>query len=353
MATLKITGKIAISQFWPEGKSDADTTNLKMKVDGFQFKTNGPFKPTAAYINTEISVQGKKKSIISYEGQARQHINVRLQGIDAPELHYRIYAPSEIGKYKSNAVFKELNKHEYRQFMSENATVALGNHLKPFADVNGEVACYFISENLNEPKDVLDVYGRFVGDIVISQNNQNININQWLLQENWVLPAYYNSMLPNEITTLETIYQQSIVKQRISKQYTNKINAASFDFNLRFREPNINPVVNSQADTGKVIFPKMFRRLCPYWIKKKAGIENITFEKYLKNSDSSDGLHFRSNFLQNGNAATKLTLSKIYANDKLDYQGTEVKPNDIVFIEKDNPNAKLLKKDSQTVVNGF
>jgi endonuclease YncB( thermonuclease family) len=351
MATLKITGKIAISQFWPKGKSDADTTNLKLKVDAFQFKTNGQFMPTSAYLNTEISVQGEKKSVIKFEGQTRQYLNVRLQGIDAPELHYRIYAPSEIHRYNSNPVFKELNKHDYRQYMSENATVALGNYLQQFADGNGEVACYFISENLTHPKDVLDVYGRFVGDIVISQNNQNIN--HWLLQENWVLPAYYNSMLPNEITTLDSIYEQNIVKQRISGQYTSKINAANFDFTLRFREPNTNPVVNSQTDTGKVIFPKMFRRLCPYWIKKKAGIGNITFEKNLKNADSSDGLYFRTTFLQQGNNAPKLTLSKIYTNDKLEYQGTEVKPNDIVFIEKDNPNAKLLKKDSQTVVNGF
>ena len=351
MKTLKINGMIALSQFWPKGKSDADTTKIDFKVSSFGFNTDGgqTFRPTQAFVETEIKVRGQSKSVIKYEGQARQNISVRLQGIDAPELHYKIYSPSEIKEYNSNPVFKQLNGVEYRQFMAETATVALANHLAPFADANGNIPCYFISYNLNEPKDVLDVYGRFVGDIFVEATNENIN--HWLLKENWVMPAYYNSMLPAEITTLDTLWGNGISKNRISGQYTNRVGA--FDFSLQFRSPETDPQPNAEKDKGAVVFPKLYRRLCPYSIKKKAGIENITFEQSLRDEDRSDRLVFTRDFLAQGGAAPVLTLSKVFTNGKLEYQGHEVKPNEIIFIEKDSPNAKLLKKLTQVEVTTF
>jgi hypothetical protein len=44
------------------------------------------------------------------------------------------------------------------------------------------------------------MYGRLVGDIIMSEDDRNIN--QWLAGEGWAFPTFYNSMTGEEITIL-------------------------------------------------------------------------------------------------------------------------------------------------------
>lgn len=50
---LEIVGTIDVGQFWPEGRSDADTTKVMVNVapDAIRFRKNDsvPFQPTSGF----------------------------------------------------------------------------------------------------------------------------------------------------------------------------------------------------------------------------------------------------------------------------------------------------------------
>ncbi|WP_035358497.1 hypothetical protein [Edaphobacter aggregans] len=84
---LEVDGSIDLSQFWPVGSSDADTTRIRVDVTAgaFRFRPNSgaPFRVTHAFENAKV------KGTATYDAIKNGKVTVRLQGIDAPELHYR------------------------------------------------------------------------------------------------------------------------------------------------------------------------------------------------------------------------------------------------------------------------
>lgn len=84
---LEVDGSIDIAQFWPVGSSDADTSQMRVDVAGevFRFRPNddAPFQVTHALDNARV------KGSATYDAIRNGKITVRLQGMDAPELHYR------------------------------------------------------------------------------------------------------------------------------------------------------------------------------------------------------------------------------------------------------------------------
>src|SRR5438046_745049 len=129
MGMLKVRGSMAIAQFWPEGTADADTTKVQVAVEhdsfSFSFSDDGRnFRVT--HVLNDARVVGKSRGPVIKNG----HITVRLQGIDAPELHYRA-SPLPRSDEVSEQVrrkFNELNK-ERRQHWAESATLALKRKL--------------------------------------------------------------------------------------------------------------------------------------------------------------------------------------------------------------------------------
>jgi endonuclease YncB( thermonuclease family) len=327
MGTLKINGKIRLDQFFPDGKSDADTTQLRLVLDArpfsFQASENEPFVSTNIFENARATGSGQKKNVIRNKAKANRHIVIRLQGIDAPELHFRIYDPRQLKKYADNADFKRLNV-EYRQFGSQTATVRLSQHLKTLAGGEDEADCYFLSHNIQKPGDVIDVFGRFVGDVYV----QDKSINQWLLQAGLVLPAFYNSMLDEEMDTLRQLYRQG-KQQPDGLLNFYRAEVGKFDFDIRFDQKS---GYDEAADRGSFILPKLYRRLCVYSILTESGLQNGTFEGYLRGADKSDKvLLFKDLADFRETKKSNLTLSKIVTHNRLDYE-----PDDIIFIEKDS-----------------
>jgi endonuclease YncB( thermonuclease family) len=156
---LEVEGEIDVDQFWPAGTSDADTTKIKVKTTGTSFKfrphIGAPFKVTNAF--SKATVHGKTtKPAIDSKG----FITVRLQGIDAPELHYQPSAAlktSEQSKKQHEAYLKW--NFEYRQPLAESATVAGATFLKRGGAT--KLKCTVISF-VDSPNDVLDTpTGRF------------------------------------------------------------------------------------------------------------------------------------------------------------------------------------------------
>ena len=88
---LEIAGRIKFDQFWPDGKSDADTTKLLLTVNGnsMRVKLAGQtsFVRTLAYQDAGIlgavdEDTGQRKITPLMKSNA---ITIRLQRIDAPE----------------------------------------------------------------------------------------------------------------------------------------------------------------------------------------------------------------------------------------------------------------------------
>jgi endonuclease YncB( thermonuclease family) len=87
MGKLMIDGTVDLSQFWPIGESDADTTKIVLTVlpSAAQYQpTDGVPRPTTKFDDACVKSFGQFKPIIK-----NRKITVRLQGVDAPELHYQ------------------------------------------------------------------------------------------------------------------------------------------------------------------------------------------------------------------------------------------------------------------------
>lgn len=330
---------------------------LSFTVNPNSFIFNG--KPTDKYFGA--SVKGKSlKKVISTKNQ----ITIRLQGIDAPELHYKMF-----GSYTSNLPknftqplndtqkenLKKLNI-EYRQHFGETATVKLYEFLNISNNNSNILSCEFISNNIEKPADVIDTYGRFVGDIFIKIKEKHTNINYWLLANGWVFPAIYNSMLMEEINTVISLSKQGRSKKQndiYSKFNPQQINKF-IDFKLTTRKKlknSITPLI--QTEKGKVINPKLFRRLAVYSIFKKAGVNvGKNFTDYLANK-SDKGLYFVSDFINNENHQLKnknllqpIFLKKL--NEQIINNVFQLQPEEIIFIEDES---KLMDVNNKEIIS--
>jgi endonuclease YncB( thermonuclease family) len=345
MGTLKINGTIDLNQFWPIGNSDADTTkiNLNVSASTFEFKKENQkkFYKTKAYIGAISKGKGSREVIHTSKKDGKQTITIRLQGIDAPELHYKAAPLSKASKV-NDAVrlkFNSLNE-DRRQCLAESATVALHNFLLPFANKDGLVSAKFITD-VNFPSDAIDTYGRFVGNIIVGNN---VDINVWLVKHAWAYPAFYTSMTNDEIQVfLDAWKKGKTLAGRLGKYLSN--DATDFDWKLILRKKPLAHPFKIGDDKGKVLMPKIFRRQNAWMVQKKAGIiSNATqFNAYLKSAP--DELRLLEDFLENGKDSSKTYyLHEFVSNSNI----ISISPEAIVFQEKpsmlfDNKGKKVSK----------
>src|SRR5678815_5608099 len=119
---LQVEGTLYVSQFWPEGKSDADISHLQVQVKEFTFQPAGEGTPRETNIFEKAIVYGRVKKPVCTKGK----ITVRLQGIDAPELHYRpssLLPPRQRSEEQTRLFL--LWNYDYRQSLGETATLRL------------------------------------------------------------------------------------------------------------------------------------------------------------------------------------------------------------------------------------
>ncbi|WP_440642561.1 hypothetical protein ACSHT2_16995 [Bradyrhizobium sp. PUT101] len=90
----EVEGAIDVGRFCPAGRSDADTAKVLVTVapDAIRFRENdtAPFQPTDVFEGAKV--KGRTSTPPIKNGK----LTVRLQGIDAPELHYM---PSPLSAY--------------------------------------------------------------------------------------------------------------------------------------------------------------------------------------------------------------------------------------------------------------
>lgn len=333
MGTLRIHGVIDIAQFWPVGTADADTTKIKLEVNGnsFEYRKEGTrtFHPTTAFIGAVAKGQVSKEVITTAKKTGLQTITVRLQGVDAPELHYKA-APlknsPDVSKEERD-LYNSINE-DRRQCFAETSTVALAKYLKKFADATGIVKAVFETE-VDEPADTIDTYGRFVGNIRV---NKTIDINVWLVENGWGHPAFYTSMSAEEIHTFLTAWKKGKAKPaRPGKSITK--DAGKFNWKLLYLKPKKGGVIpfTPGEDKGKVLMPKIFRRQVAWMVAKKAGVipSNTKFKEYLQMKP--DQLVMLKDFLDNTlNSATVIALDELVTTKSI----VTKNPEDMVFKEK-------------------
>src|SRR5207302_11079376 len=123
---LQMRGSIAIDQFWPTGRSDADTTKIVLTVSPgaveVRKNSSSPFQPTHVFDHALVKGRTTKQPIKN--GQ----VTDRLQGIDATELHYQPSTLSTIEKKVLSPAKRDsypLVIHSYPQFLCASATKPL------------------------------------------------------------------------------------------------------------------------------------------------------------------------------------------------------------------------------------
>lgn len=316
---LRVRGTIDLDQFWPDGDSDADTSKIKVTItkNSFAFAADGKtFKPTKVYFDA-YGVGASRKKVID----TKNRITVRLQGIDAPELHYQAGALKKSSSISDaeRKKFNLANKPKRRQYWAETATVALCKKLAAFG--KAPIKCEVVSF-IDRPFEVIDTYGRFVANIRVGKGYKT-DINLWLSEEGWAYPTFYSSMEPEEIQGFLDTLAKARKNRRIWKDYS--IDTTKFDGNLIYRPKG---PIDAAQDKGDVLMPKLFRRQLAYRMQKKAGVFNGNFVAYLKGNP--DRCFRTDEFLDQGvDTAPVRALHEFMKGSKF-----TVDPHEIVFREK-------------------
>jgi endonuclease YncB( thermonuclease family) len=325
---VRVSGQIDLSAYWPHGASDADTTTVELVVGNksIEYSTdNGnTFHPTSAFEGATI----KKKLVIRDRKQVGDRVvTIRLQGIDAPELHYR---PQGLPSAKDpslsaakSALVRQFNQ-EYRQHFGEAATVKAADFLSGFAN-NGMVDCQ-VDTFVHEPNDVFDTYGRLIGDVFVGRGNNRQSLNQWLADNGWAFPTFYNSMQTSEIDAVLAGYKDAMKKKLgFTKSYQAKI--GTLDVNLLYERPSAtSPITFTPgADKGIVIMPKCFRRLVTLTAKNAVNGTKTDFAT----SVAADKFVALADFRLKGKSAKKQSFTAAFKSGKL-----TLAPEDLVFVEK-------------------
>jgi endonuclease YncB( thermonuclease family) len=271
---LRITGTIDLSQFWPNGTSDTDTATVVVNPDGFEFSADGSLQ---ALRRTRVfeGAQLAKKDVI----HPGRKMTIRIQGIDAPELHCSpgVQKPAFWSKAKKKKTMLKGNGGKFRQFQGETSAAGLagGVGAKPQPNV---VPCE-VTTRINVPNDVFDMYGRLVGDISFRIGGKIASISHLAAQNGWALPAYYNSMNPDEILTLQGLFEEARKKKRgIWPHFERAFGHLKL---LQFEHLRTFTRKARLADRGPFAVPKIYRRQLRYSVLLQNDLAPKTFKDYL------------------------------------------------------------------------
>jgi endonuclease YncB( thermonuclease family) len=226
MGTLIANGTIDLTQFWPNGESDGDTTHVV--VESFTFEG----EKTDVFEGAVVHGRGKPKEVVR-----KNAITVRWQGIDAPELHY-------------NPTVKDGINKNFRQPYGQSVTVALAKKCAALAKGSNTLECR-VETRVSRPNDVFDMYGRFIGTIFVG----DLSLNTWMVENGLAFPTYYASMESGEIEELQAATTRARGDHLgIWGGYESYL---ELDPDLVFVK-NGDP---AEIDAGAVLMPKIFRRL--------------------------------------------------------------------------------------------
>ena len=319
---LRIRGKIELDQFWPSGTSDADTSKVLVTVgkSSFAFAADGKKFKTTRVLETAKVVGTRSGPIIDTQSR----VTVRLQGIDAPELHFKA-APLRnpkggppIATARRDA-YNAANRAELRQHWGETATVAMARKLGALGA--GTISCEVFSF-VDHPYELVDTYGRIVGNVRVGARYRT-DVNLWLAAEGWAFPSFYSSMSEAEIGAVVEAAAKGRKKGRVWSAYTNKL--SMFDPGLAYRKGG---PVDAASDPGPLVLPKLFRRQVAHNRLVQAKLFKGTMADYLE--AKPEQCYLTTEFL----AQSVHTAQARNIHDFVKANRFTLAPEDIVFKEK-------------------
>jgi len=314
---LRVFGTVALKQFWPNGKSDADTLNLKVTADSFEFSPDPgakPFRKTTVFQGATVDggAGGRKKAI-----RAGSKVNVRLQGIDATELHIK-------ADYNRRLKFDR----EFRQFLAETAVTELHNLLAGLKDP----LKWRIETRVDKPHQVFDKYARMIGDVIVAAGNKEIVLNHWLVEQGWAFPAVYNSMRSDEIRQFLRLSDKARKQNHKSRVWANLAGfVGPLDFSKVYRPVNSSPEPDPKQDAGKALMPKLFRRQVRYRILQLNKLESGDFRSYLARQKSDNWVSAKA-YLKNRNIKPGKDNETLASVVDAEYRVIK-RPDEILFFE--------------------
>jgi len=314
---LTIVGSIDVSQFWPATQgntsSDADTVHMKVNPDtSFLFSASPGAKPkiTTSFKGAYVFDHGRKTVITG-----KSEIKIRLQGVDAPELHFPTIEKPAPGKKNG----------EFRQPYGASAAKALHDYLMGFATGGTPQVYANLVTHVDRPGDAVDSHGRFVGDIIVGTAGGK-SINTWLAENGWAYPMFYDSMTAAEVKTLLNAW-------KIGRKIGGRAGKA-IAYSLQTFDPSRTVGNAALPDGGKLNYPKIFRRQSSFWVQAGDGLTPADFKQMLAASRKGkpDTAYLTDYFLkniQNPDKKMRIKLAdKIQADGRINF-----KPEDLVFTE--------------------
>jgi endonuclease YncB( thermonuclease family) len=327
---LKFYGTIELSQFWPNavekegkvvyGQSDADTIKVLIdKKEGFLVQRHPYASGEKTKVFNSVLVSGRiQKTPVDTNGQ----VTVRLQGIDAPELHYR---PDITGA-------KILGQH-----FGQTAVVELHRLLSKYS-MNGKIDCV-VKSYVTEPDDVFDCYGRFVGDVILIKDDREfININHWLAEAGLAYPAYYTSMTNGEIRAIQFMVKSAISKKNNLWEHHYAKNLGTIEeITLEYKTGKKIKYSPTRDKRLPVYMPKIFRRQYKFILRKSGK----SFKAFLNNEKPKDKCYMIEDFFKDGRKVNNLMSFSDFFNGNGDIL---FKPWEVVFEEAESKLIDLKTK---------
>jgi endonuclease YncB( thermonuclease family) len=337
MGRLRARGVLKLAQFWPDGNSDADTANLTVSLTldpPFAYRPDqGVEKATRVFHDAHWKDRGKPKPVL---GTKRDKLRVRLQGIDAPELHYK--PPIKGTK-------------DFRQNLAESAVFALRKMLIDLAAGSKELRADVVTF-VESPNDAFDMYGRYVGNVTVYADGFAVDINHWLLEHGWAVPGLYNSMTERELTVARTLSAAAAAANSglyKSTYYKNKL--VAFDWKLVRRPASEAKNFRLYDDKGDVMNPKFFRRQAQYELKERNKPSGKNFYESLQEAKDYRALTW--DVLRKLPAAARrdaaaLKKKSVLLGSLMTRSGVLPRADDLIHIEGPGD---IVAPDGKTVIN--
>ncbi len=342
MGILTVQGSLRVAQFWPKGGADADTATVEVVItrkDAFMYTDdNGRKRITRVFKNAAVIGRGRELPVLKHDKRRNvDKINVRLQGIDAPELHFSPYLPGSKGF-----------NGKFRQCFGETCANALLQYLSKLnlQDIPCEVR-----SRVAKPSDVCDVYGRIVGNLVIILDGSHVDLNHWIISEGWALPSIYNSMTTGEIRQILADYAVAKTSKR-GLHSGRFVSAKLVAFNDKRRYRKGSDSFKAYSDKGSINTAKFFRRQAEHHVRRafKPDETPIRFPDFIASRKEDKAVDMDS-FLTHRGPATAKSFGK-----KLRQLGTFVKRGsypigtELVFWEA---AAKLVKAGTKKEITSW
>jgi endonuclease YncB( thermonuclease family) len=267
---LEVEGCVDWSQLWPTGSADADTLVIRVEPGAFRFRPHraAPFRRTSVFERSVvIGAQGPRRPVGS-----GGRLVVRLEGIDAPELHYRPSprVPADEQTSEQRTLFRRWAR-AFRQARAEAAVRGLRRLV-----AGSRVARCLVQTVVDEPGEVFDCYGRFVGDLLVHLGCAVVHVNHALVEAGWALPALYTSLYGSEI---EAIRNASARARSSSRGVWRSLDRhlLPLTWARRYRR-------SEGPDHGRLILLTLFRRQASWAVNRKCSPRQHGPRRALTNS---------------------------------------------------------------------